>query len=262
MHILQALVLGLVQGLTEFIPVSSSGHLILVGHLLHFDGGVAFDAATNIGTLAALAIFFWKDFWDLARGLVTRTDKSRMAWLLVMATIPGVLAGLVLEHTVSTLFRNDTLVAVNLILAGVVMLYATRVGKRRYDLSHMTPERAGGIGLSQVLALFPGVSRSGITVSAGLFEGFDRVAATTFSFWLSAPILVGGTTKVLLKHSSLVQIQAEPVVFAVGILAAFISGLWAIRFMLGYLKNHGLEIFVWYRFVVGALFLVISLGHR
>ncbi len=259
MHIIQAIILGIVQGLTEFIPVSSSGHLILVGNLLKFDGGLAFDAAVNIGTLAALALFFWRDFVNLAVALFKRTEHSRIAWMLALATIPGVIAGVLLQHLVETVFRSNSLVAFNLIWVAGVMYVADRMSRRKYDLGHMTPERAGGIGLAQVLALLPGVSRSGITISAGLFEGFDRISATKFSFWMSAPILAGGTAKVLLKHSSIVLIKSEPLVFAAGILAAFVSGYFAIKFMLNYLQRHGLMVFVWYRLVVGVVFLGLAL---
>ncbi len=259
MHYLQAIFLGLVQGLTEFIPVSSSGHVILVEHWLHFDGGAVFDVALNIGTLAALLLFFWQDFWNLFKSLFKRNEHTRMAWMLVIATIPGVIAGILLEHAAKTVFRSDMLVGINLIVVALIMAYATRKGRKKYDLEHMTPERAGVIGLAQALAIVPGVSRSGITISAGLLEGFDAVAATRFSFLLSAPILLGGTLKVLAEHGSRAQISASPVLFLLGIITAFISGYWAIRFMLNYLQKHGLNLFVYYRLAIGALVIFIGL---
>lgn len=260
MHLLQAMILGITQGLTEFIPVSSSGHLILVGHLIGFDQStLAFDTALDIGTLAALLIFFRRDIMDLAIGLVKRTSHSRMSWMMVLATVPGVLAGVLLQKYAETTFRSAQLVAINLIVIAFVMLAADRLGKRKYGIDHMTPQRSLAIGIAQALALVPGVSRSGITISAGLLAGFDRVAATRFSFLLSVPIIAGATAKVLLKPANIHAMVSDPAIYIVGILSALISGYFAIKFMLNYLNKHGLAVFAYYRIVVGIFILAIGL---
>lgn len=231
-----------------------------MGHLIGFkDSGLAFDTALDIGTLAALLVFFRRDIWLLLEGLVKKTDHTKLSWIMVLATVPGVLAGLLLQRLAETSFRSATLVAVNLIVVAFVMLAADRLGRRKLAISDMTPGKGLAIGLAQALALVPGVSRSGITISAGLLAGFDRVAATRFSFLLSAPIIFGATAKVTLKPSTLQQMSQDAVLYAVGILAAFISGYFAIRFMLNYLNKHGLAIFAYYRIVVGVIILAIGL---
>lgn len=260
MQLLQALILGITQGLTEFIPVSSSGHLILVGHAIGFkDSGLGFDTALDIGTLAALVVFFRRDIVALLIGLVRKTEMSRLSWLMVLATVPGVIAGVLLQHAAETTFRSGQLVAINLIIVAFVMLAADRLSRRQYSLDDMTVGRATSIGVAQALALVPGVSRSGITISAGLLAGFDRVAATRFSFLLSAPIIAGATAKVVLSPENWSQLTAQPMLYVVGIVAAFISGLWAIRFMLRYLTKHGLSLFAYYRIAVGVLILLVGL---
>ncbi len=260
MLILKAIVLGLVQGLTEFIPVSSSGHLLLLDHFLHFSaGGFAFDTLLDAGTLTALLIFFWKDIVMLAKSIFVKDENTKLAWLLLLATIPGVIGGVLLENAAKTVFRSDALVAVNLIVVGVILWVADQYGKKKDHLDKMTPPKALGVGLAQVVALIPGVSRSGITISAGLAEGFDRVSATRFSFLLSAPIIAGATVKVLLEHDSVKMITSHPSLFILGNLAALISGYWAIKFMLDYLAKHGLKLFSYYRIIFGLLVLLIVL---
>lgn len=259
-EVIQAFILGFVQGLTEFIPVSSSGHLIIVGDLLNFKySSLGFDIALDIGTLAALLIFFRHDIKELLIGLVKKTDHSRLSWLMAAATIPAVVAGIVLQPVVETVFRSTQFVAINLILIAFVMLAADHFGKRRLDLKDITPGRAIGIGFAQALALIPGVSRSGITISAGLFAGLNGQAATRFSFLLSAPIIAGATAKVMLKPENIDQLMSAPVIYAAGIIGAFISGYLAIRFMLRYLAHHGLAVFAYYRIVVGVLLLVLTI---
>lgn len=260
MELMKAIILGLTQGLTEFIPVSSSGHLILVGHALDFKhSSLGFDTALDIGTLAALLVFFRRDIGDLITGLVRKTEHTAIAWMMVLATIPGVLAGVALQHAAETVFRSDSVVAMNLIIIAFVMLAADHLARQKYKLSDMTVGRSLSIGIAQALALVPGVSRSGITISAGMLAGFDRVSATRFSFLLSAPIIAGATLKVIISPENWSQLTAEPLLYAAGILAAFISGYWAIRFMLRYLANHGLKLFAYYRIAVGVLILLIAI---
>lgn len=260
MQIVQAIILGLIQGLSEFIPVSSSGHLLVVGHFLNFSySGLGFDTALDIGTLGALFLFFWKDFIGLAKSIFVRDKNTRMAWILVAATIPGVVAGVAFEPVIAKIHDSSagvTIVAANLVIVGIIMLLADKYGRRSHDLSQMNLRRGLLIGLAQAVAIVPGVSRSGITISASLAEGFDRLSATRFSFLLSAPIIAGATAKEVLKGSTLSQIQAAPLIYVAGIVAAALSGYLAIKFVLNYLSRHGLALFAYYRMIVGLLILV------
>jgi undecaprenyl-diphosphatase len=259
MQLFHAAILGIVQGLTEFIPVSSSGHLILAEKYLGFSqSSLTFDVALHVGTLTALLIVFYRDFLDLGLSLFKRSEKTKLAWFLAMATIPAVVVGVLLESKVETIFRSETLVAINLIVVAFVLLAADTMGKLAYDMKDMTAGRAVGIGLAQALAIIPGVSRSGITISAGLFEGFDRVAATRFSFLLSAPIIAGAILKVLAGGHVVQDVAANSSVFLVGVLASLVSGYLAIRFLLKYLAKHGLAVFAYYRIGLGIVILLLG----
>jgi len=261
MQFVDALILGLTQGLTEFIPVSSSGHLILVGHFLHFSySGLAFDTALDIGTLLALYWFFAKDFVELAHDLVFGGPKRRLAWYLLAATVPGVIAGVLIQHLAETTFRSGRLVAVNLIWVGIVMYLADRYSRKDLGIEAVTLPKALGVGVAQAVALVPGVSRSGITITASRALGLDRVAATRFSFLLSAPIITGATLKVLLGHGNLHEMASVPLLYGTGIVAALVSGYFSIRFLIGYLSKHGLGVFAAYRIVVGVVILMIGLN--
>jgi undecaprenyl-diphosphatase len=256
---LAALLLGLIQGLTEFIPVSSSGHLIIMHEVLGVsEGGLAFDVALHIGTLAALIVFFWNDLWQLARGLIRKTDQSRLAWLLVLATVPAVITGLLLESAAESTFRSPALVSINLIVVALIMLAAERYSatlKKKADLKHVSQSQALIMGLAQAAAVIPGVSRSGSTITAGLIAGMDRVSASRFSFLLAIPITFGAIIKVLSESSTMNAIQDDTAPFVIGILAAFVSGLFAIKFLLSFLAKHSLNIFAYYRIALAILVL-------
>ena len=260
MQLLDAIILGLTQGLTEFIPVSSSGHLILVGHFLNFQySGLAFDTALDVGTLLALYAFFAKDFIELAHDFVMGGPKRLLASYIVLATIPGVIVGVIIQHLAETVFRSSQLVAVNLIWVGVVMWLVDRYARRDRDIEAVTLPSALTVGVAQAIALVPGVSRSGITITASRALGFDRVSATRFSFLLSAPIITGATLKVLVSGPSLHQMALAPSLYAAGIVVAFVSGYAAIKFLLDYLSRHGLAVFAAYRVAVGVLILIVGL---
>lgn len=262
MEVVKAIILGLVQGLTEFIPVSSSGHLLLVGQWLHFSrSGLAFDTVLDIGTLLALVLYFWRDFWSMAVDLIQGGDKRRLAIYIVIATIPAVIVGVLIQQVAETALRSTTLVAINLIWVGIVMLVVDRWAVQRRTLADMELSPAVLIGLAQALALVPGVSRSGATITAGRALGLDRVAATRFSFLLSAPIITGATLKVLIKGSTLHDIAGAPLLYGVAILAAFVSGFAAIKFLIKYLSRHGLAPFAIYRIIIGILILVVGLNR-
>jgi undecaprenyl-diphosphatase len=261
MQLLDAILLGLTQGLTEFIPVSSSGHLILVGHFLHFQySGLAFDTALDIGTLAALYLFFARDFYQLGHDLILGGPHRKLAWYILLGTVPAVVAGVLVEKLAETTFRHGPVVALSLIWVGVVMFFVDRYAQQRRDIEHVTWPRALAIGAAQAVALIPGTSRSGITITASRAMGFDRVSATRFSFLLSAPVITGATLKVLAHKETVHQMLSVPVLYGAGILAAFVSGYLSIRFLLQYLSKHGLGVFAVYRIVLGVIILAVGVS--
>ncbi|HSD84061.1 MAG TPA: undecaprenyl-diphosphatase UppP [Anaerolineae bacterium] len=272
MSILQALILGIIQGLTEYIPVSSTAHLILVPWLLgwNFDptAKVVFDILIQWGTLVGVVIYFWRDIWSIARaviaGLLQRKPfasfEARLGWFVVVATIPAVIAGVFIKGYLAQLYEMYLLISIVLMLAGILMLAAERFGQRTRDLKQMTWLDSIIIGIWQILALIPGVSRSSATVSGGMLRHFKREDAARFSFLMSIPALLGAgvvALKDLFEVPGLLTSLAGPLV--VGFLAAVVSGYLSIRWLLGYLKSRSLNVFILYRFVFGALCLVVGL---
>ena len=262
MNIFEAIILGLVQGLTEFIPVSSSGHLVFLHQLFGItENGLTFDIALHIGTLVALIIYFHKDIWLLVLGIVGKNEYSKVAWLIVLATIPAVISGILLQERAESVFRATNLVAINLIIVACLMLLAERFAKKhasKTSLEKISPLQALAVGTAQAIAVIPGVSRSGSTITTGLFAGLDRVAATRFSFLLGMPITFGAIVKVLADQNALATVGNDIGLFAVGIITALISGLFAIKFLLRYLAKHTLAVFVYYRIALGLLVLLIA----
>lgn len=261
MNIIQAILLGLLQGLTEFIPVSSSGHLVVAHDILGLQkGGLGFDVALHIGTLLALVMFFSDEIFRYSHALVRKTKDSRLAWTLAFATLPAVVVGVLLQSAAESTFRSSRLVAIDLIVFGAIMLFAERYAskrKKRTKLENVSRNQALIMGLAQAAAIVPGVSRSGSTITAGLFAGLDRVAATRFSFLLAIPITFGAILKVMISDSGLETVGGQAGIYIAGIVAAFVSGLFAIRFLLRYLANHSLAAFAYYRFAFGAAILIM-----
>ena len=261
MSIIGAIILGIIQGLTEFIPVSSSGHLVLAHHFFGATrSDLAFDVALHIGTLLALLLFFGKDLLGYIQALFVKGPKTKLSHLLILATIPAALAGYVLESTAESAFRSPLLVSINLIVVGLVMILAEIIYtsyKNHSQLEKISTKQALVMGFSQALAIVPGVSRSGSTIAAGLFMGVDRVAATRFSFLLGIPIISGAILKVLTEAGATAQFGAQLNLFIIGILTAFLSGLFAIRFMLKFLASHGLQVFAYYRIGLAAIVLLL-----
>lgn len=261
MNIIEAVILGIIQGLTEFIPVSSSGHLVVLHELAGTPkGGLIFDVALHVGTLLALVMMFYRDLIRLVRGFMEKTAEARLAKMLILATAPAAVAGFYLQSAAETTFRSSSIVAINLMVFGLVMLLAERYAKRftrPNNLKKVTPRQALFMGMAQAFAIIPGVSRSGSTITSGLFAGLDRVSATRFSFLLAIPITTGAILKVLVSDAAIQQFDNQTGVFIAGILAAFISGLAAIRFLLAYLAKHSLAMFAFYRIGVGLLILVV-----
>jgi undecaprenyl-diphosphatase len=272
-EVLQAIVLGIVQGLTEFLPISSTGHLILTEELLGIDQdefGLRFDASIHLGTLAAVLVYFrvmirrfilaWLASvrarrWDL-------TADSRIAWLLLLGTIPAGIAGYLLESTVEDTFRSPALVGAMLILFCIPMLLAERLGSQQRALDGANPRDALALGAAQAIALIPGVSRSGITISAGMLSGFRRDEAATFAFLLSAPIIAAAGGKqvfdILRGESESSGLDNELLVYAAGLVTAGVVGYAAIAFLLRYLRFNNLGVFIAYRLVVGMLVLLLA----
>ena len=272
--VIQALVMGIVQGLTEFLPVSSSGHLIVVPFLLGWDDAfltsLAFSVMLHIGTLVALLLYFRSDWIRLIpAGLAAVRDRSfqgdddrRLAWLLVIATIPAALAGFLFENVIETSFRQVGLVALMLVLGGVLLFVADRFGASSRGIGDVTPRIALVIGVAQALALVPGLSRSGVTISAARMVGLDRGSAARFAFLMATPITAGaGLFEVvrLIRGGGIGDASIAPLV--VGMVAAMVSGLAAIHFMLGYLRRQSLDVFVLYRFIIAAVVLIVWLSR-
>jgi undecaprenyl-diphosphatase len=264
MSIIQAITLGLVQGLGEFLPISSSAHLVLVSWLCGWpDQGLAFDVALHWGTLAALLVYFWRDILRLAKGFWDSLFRSRrnlrqdlyqrLAWLLIVASVPGALAGKLLEDHAERVFRNPVPIAGALGVFALVLLAADYFGRKQKPLDQIRWWDALLIGCSQALAVIPGVSRSGSTIAAGLALGFQRADAARFSFLLSAPIIFGAG----LAHLRHWPATIEPGMLLVGFLAAMLSGFLAIRYLLRYLARHDFRIFVWYRLGLAAAILIL-----
>ena len=272
-QLVQAVVLGIVQGLTEFLPVSSSGHLIVVPALLGwhdpFIDSLAFSVMLHIATLLALLVYFRADWLRLIpAGLAAIRERSlgddpdrRLAWLLAVATIPAVIVGVVLNDAIETVFREPRLVAVTLVLGAAILFVADRVGTRSKGMDSISFPVAAGIGAAQALALVPGVSRSGISISAGLFAGLDRESAARFAFLMATPVTAGAGLWELRKIvSGEAGVDLPLVPLFAGMVAALISGLLAIAVLLRYLRTHGLGVFVVYRLALAILIVVAWLG--
>jgi undecaprenyl-diphosphatase len=276
LSIIQAVVMGLTQGLTEFIPVSSSGHLIIVPWLFGwptestFLGSLEFTVILHMGTLLALLLYFWRDWVRIVpAGLATIRDRSfkgdpdrKMAWLIVAATIPAVIVGPLLNKTLETAVRAPALVALMLCVGAAIMWLAERWGARTREMDTITFPLAVGIGVAQVLALVPGISRSGVSISAGLFGGLTREAAARFSFMMATPVVAGAglwEAKGLLAHDTTAP-SPEIKLVVLGFITAALAGLLAIRFLLQFLKRWSLTGFIVYRVVAAVIVFIVILS--
>ena len=271
-EIVQAIIIGIVQGLTEFLPVSSSAHLIVLPRIFGWDDELinssTFVVMLHMGTLAALLVFFWREvlvllgaFVALLRERSFGDDPDRkLALVLLLTIIPAALFGFVFEDWIDGFFYDAVLVIPFILVAGAGILWlAERIGTRTRDLQQSDYGDAAFIGVAQALALFPGISRSGITIAAGLARGLKREAAARFAFLMGIPIIAGAG---LWKARHVVTGEAGEVdvaVLAAGVFAAFVSGWLAIGFMLRYLRDHSTGIFIAYRLIAAAVFLVLLL---
>lgn len=252
----QAIILGIVQGLGEFLPISSSAHLVLVPWLAGWVyAGLTFDVALHVGTLFAVVTFFWRDWVKLVdEGLRYKgTVEGKLFWFLVLATIPGGVAGYLLEEQAETIFREPMLIGVMLMVMGVILYLADKMSPSGKKLEDMGLKESLLIGISQAMAIIPGVSRSGITMATGRLMGLKRETSARFSFLLSTPIIAGAGIKQLTEVSP----GDIDLAFMVGVVVSALVGFWAIKFMLNYLVRRDYSIFVWYRLVVGFIVIMV-----
>ena len=267
-EILQALILGIVQGLTELLPISSSAHLNLIPWAFNWDIPESFDVALHFGTLLAIVLFFYKDWLKLIKGgfnQVVKKEKTfegKMFWYLVAATIPGGAIGFLLDHFVGdNLAKMPLLIASALIIMGIVLYIVDKKAPSKTDYEHMTFKQTFLIGLSQCLAFIPGVSRSGITMTAGRMMGVKREATAKYSFMLSAPIVLAAT---IFKLGDFIEYFAVAnltgiIAFILGVLFSFVVGILVIKFLLEYLKKGSFKIFAIYRIIVGLIVIAICI---
>ena len=240
MTLLQAIVYGVVQGLGEFLPISSSAHLVLVPWFFGWtDPGLTFDVALHVGTLVAVVAYFWRDWVRLiVKGFTEATSSDgRLFWYLVVATIPGAVAGFLLEKKAETIFRAPLLIAAMLVIMGLLLYAADRWGSKRKDIKRITLPASLWIGICQMAAIIPGVSRSGVTMTAGLSAGLTREGTARFSFLLSTPIILGAAlAKLPHLFSTPSVITAD---FVVGVIVSCVTGFASIGFLLRYIQTRG-----------------------
>lgn len=259
MTIFQAIIFGAVQGLCEFLPISSSGHLIILPWLFNWnDPGLSFDVSLHLGTLVAVALFFWHDWIEIiskAFNLSKRRVKispfnypNNTLWLIFIASVPGIIVGFLLEKQAETFFRSPLLVATTLSSMGALLYLLDKTGKKNKHFKEISSKNALLIGISQAIAIIPGISRSGATISTALALGFDRTSAARFSFLISAPIIFGATilkAKELFSNFGLIEFVA--------ILSAAIFGLLAISGILKFIEKTSYRIFFWYRLILAGV---------
>lgn len=268
MSLLQSILLGLIQGITEFLPISSSGHLIIAREFfgLSLDNTLSFDVLLHLSTLLAIIIYYRALLKNILINLVTQklsSPNNRIAWAILYGTIPAVVVGFFLGDFLESYFRNPTFVAVALIIGSIVFIIADRISKKgegeTETQKQLNIKKGIVVGIFQSLALIPGVSRSGITISGGLFFGLKRTEAISFAFLLAIPAIFGAASKTLLDiigdpTASLVADLLSPN-YILGFIAAFVSGFISIKFLVRYLSNHSFTPFIIYRLVLAGIIL-------
>ena len=263
LSIIDSIILGAVQGITEFLPISSSGHLIIARDILGMsqEGGLAFDAILQLATVCAVILYFRKDIWDLIVNVLKGfqdKEKNKLTIYLIVGTIPAVVLGLLLESRMETIFRSIHVVILTLVIGSVVMFIADKIFAKREVKSELTIKKSIIIGLFQSLALFPGMSRSGMSISGGYFMGLSKDLAVRFSFLLAVPIIFGsGLVKLIeiIQEPSLVSGGVS--VLITGFISAFVFGWIAIDFLLKFLKTNTFTVFVVYRLLLVGVLLVL-----
>lgn len=264
MDFLRAVVLGVIQGLTEFLPISSSAHLAIFPKFFGWDDpGAAYTAVIQIGTELAVLLYFWRDIWTIGsgwvRGVFSRDARDapewRMGWFVIIGSLPIVALGLLLQDAIDRDFRNLWVIGTTLIVMGLVLGLAERVGRKTSPIEDLTMKHAILLGLAQAGALVPGVSRSGATISMGLFLGYERAAATRYAFLLAIPAVVGAGIFKLKDIGGDNNYGTGPTI--VGTVVSFVVGLAVIHWLLKYVSTHSYKPFVIYRVGLGALVLIL-----
>lgn len=253
--------MGVVQGLTEFFPVSSSAHLTLLPWVFKFpDPGLSFDIALHAGSLVAVVIALWAEWMILLKGVIKKDKNSwKLVGFLAVTSIPGAIFGALFDKQAETVFRAPLLIAFNLVVFGIILWAVDKYAEKKKTIGKMGWLDSLFVGLSQALAIIPGVSRSGITITTGRALKFVREDAVKYSFMASAPI-IGGAALFGLRH-----VQASELLSAVwvaGFLAALVSSVWAMKFLLKWVKTNNFNIFVWWRFALAALVIILTLVRR
>lgn len=269
MKIIETIILGIIQGIAEFLPISSSAHLIIfrdifgIGTFITGEYEMSFDIALHFGTLLAIIVYFFKDFWKMfikgfSKGM--KDPDGKMMWLVVIATIPAAIFGLLFEDIIDEMVRgNFILIACALAIMGIIINYCDKLSKNNRTFKDMKLKDAIIIGCAQVCALIPGFSRSGTTISAARVLKINRSDAAKFSFYLSAPVVLGAVLIKILKGEMIALITYDLKIFIIGVLISFISGLLCIKFLLKYIKNHDYNIFMWYRLLMSLTILLVLL---
>lgn len=269
MDLFHALILGIVQGLTEFLPVSSSGHLIVIPKIFHWTGAVdtlSFDVSLHLGTAFALIIFFFKDFIRLIvhfydklvrdRKNILKDSDSKLFILLIIGSVPAGLVGILFQNFIEENVRSTLLIGITLIVFGFLLWYFDKKAKNKVNIKNITLKNSIIIGIAQAIALIPGVSRSGVTITAARFRNIDRETAVRFSFLLSTPAIFGAG---LVTSRKLLKVGFESYsVFIIGFIASVISGIFAIKLLLYLARKYNFNIFVIYRFLLGAFLIFYS----
>lgn len=264
------IILAIIQGIAEFLPISSSAHLIIFRDLFGIgansvsgDLALAFDIALHFGTLLAIAIYFFKDFWNMVISGVTKgikTKDGKLFWFIVVATIPAAVVGVLFEEVIEEAIRsNYILIGIALIVMGVIIYLADKHSKQEKNFEKMSFKDAILVGCSQVFALIPGFSRSGTTIAAARCLKLEREQAAKFSFYLSAPVVLGAVVLSIFDSTTINAITSNVSIFIVGVGVAFISGLLCIEFLLRYIKKNDFKLFMWYRVLLGLVVIIYTL---
>lgn len=274
MPLLHAIILGIIQGLTEFLPVSSSAHLALIPWLLGWnDQGLSFDIALHVGTVLAVIVYFFRDWVQIIAegfGMNMGSDPAirrnpKLLWLLVLGSVPAGIAGLLVKDLAENVWRNNQyLIGSMLIVVGLFMWWADHQGSRKKDLGNVSPTDSLTIGAAQALALVPGVSRSGITICAGLLRNLDRETSARFSFLLATPAIAGAAAKDawdMMRHGGGIPPDMRTAML-VGIIVSAIVGALTIQFFLSFLRTRSLSFFVWYRVIFGIIVIALASFFR
>ena len=266
MSFIEVLILGFIQGIAEFLPISSSAHLIIFRDIFGIGAGISanmdltFDIALHFGTLLAIGVFFFWDFIKMIQKGFTKGVKDedgKILWYLVAATIPAAIVGVLFEEPIEKVIRsNYVVIALALAIMGIIIYLADKYSKQTKNIKQMTLKDAIIIGCSQVFALIPGFSRSGTTIAAGRVLGLERESAAKFSFFLSAPVVLGAVTLQLIKDSAWSVIAANISTFILGIVVSFVVGILCIKYLLKYLQKHNFKIFMIYRVVLAMIVLL------